>query len=244
MLDRTLRTSIIALCAVAVLGVAPAWAGARNQVGAVAIDSDRDVTTIRVRGSETPTFTVYKLERPTRVVVDLASAELGAAVGGDDAAVTYSVGAWAVGQVQAMALEDGSATVRVVATMARPGRYDVKADGDDVVIKIVARDPAPATASAADLAAAAQRMARYDGSLLAAAQRTADAAEFAFSRGATTVLELLDARRTLRAVQLEALAARADHARALHAWQSARQAAQALQTPPSPRADTAETRKP
>ncbi len=98
--------------------------------------------------------------------------------------------------------------------------------------------------AAADLAAAAQRMARYDGSLLAAAQRTADAAEFAFSRGATTVLELLDARRTLRAVQLEALAARADYARALHAWQSARQAAQALQTPPSPRADTAETSKP
>jgi len=167
--DRTLRTCIIALCAAAVLGVAPAWAGARNQIGAVAIDSDRDVTTIRVRGSETPTFTVYKLERPTRVVVDLAGAALTAPVGGDDAAVTYSVGGWAVGQVQAMALEDGSATVRVVATLARPGRYDVKADGADVVIKIVARDPAPATASAADLAAAQRET--------AAAKREAEAAK-------------------------------------------------------------------
>ena len=72
-----------------------------------------------------------------------------------------------------------------------------------------------------DQRAAAERLARYEGTLLAAAQRSAEAAEFAFGRGATSVLELLDARRTLRAVQLEALAARADHARALHALQSA-----------------------
>ena len=85
--------------------------------------------------------------------------------------------------------------------------------------------------AASDLRAAGERLARYEGSLLAAAQRTADAAEFAFSRGATSVLELLDARRTLRAVQLDALSARADHARALHAWRAGLQAAQALPTP-------------
>jgi cobalt-zinc-cadmium efflux system outer membrane protein len=77
--------------------------------------------------------------------------------------------------------------------------------------------------AASDLRAAAERRERYDGSLLAAAQRSADAAEFAFQRGATSVLEVLDARRTLRAVQLEALAARADFAKALHAWRSSLQ---------------------
>lgn len=71
-----------------------------------------------------------------------------------------------------------------------------------------------------DLRAAGERVERYEGSLLAAARRTAEAAEFAFARGATSVLEVLDARRTLRAVQLEALAARAEHARALHAWRA------------------------
>ena len=74
--------------------------------------------------------------------------------------------------------------------------------------------------AASDVRAAADRRARYEGSLLAAAQRSADAAEFAFQRGATSVLEVLDARRTLRAVQLEALAARADFAKALYAWRA------------------------
>lgn len=74
--------------------------------------------------------------------------------------------------------------------------------------------------AASDLNAAAERLERFDASLLAAAQRSAQAAEFAFQRGATSVLEVLDARRTLRAVQLEALAARTDHAKALAAWRA------------------------
>ena len=75
--------------------------------------------------------------------------------------------------------------------------------------------------AAGDLDAAADRLERFEGSLLGAASRSAEAAEFAFSRGATSVLEVLDARRTLRAVRLEALAARNDHAKALAAWRAA-----------------------
>ena len=82
--------------------------------------------------------------------------------------------------------------------------------------------------AAADLASAADRLERYDASLLEAAQRSAQAAEFAFQRGAISVLEVLDARRTLRAVQLEALAARADHAKALAAWQASLASADSL----------------
>ncbi len=77
--------------------------------------------------------------------------------------------------------------------------------------------------AASDLRAAAERRARYEGSLIAAAQRSAEAAEFAFQRGATSVLEVLDARRTLRAVQLEALAARTEYTKALHAWRASLQ---------------------
>jgi cobalt-zinc-cadmium efflux system outer membrane protein len=74
--------------------------------------------------------------------------------------------------------------------------------------------------AASDLAAAGDRVERYDSTLLDAAQRTAQAVEFAFQRGATSVLEVLDARRTLRAVRLEALAARTDYAKALAAWRA------------------------
>lgn len=80
--------------------------------------------------------------------------------------------------------------------------------------------------AASDLAAAAERLERYDSTLLDAAQRTAQAAEFAFQRGAASVLEVLDARRTLRAVRLEALAARTDHAKALAAWRASQTTAE------------------
>jgi cobalt-zinc-cadmium efflux system outer membrane protein len=74
--------------------------------------------------------------------------------------------------------------------------------------------------SASDLNAAAERVERYEQSLLGAAGRSAQAAEFAFQRGAISVLEVLDARRTLRAVQIESVAARADYAKALAAWRA------------------------
>lgn len=82
--------------------------------------------------------------------------------------------------------------------------------------------------SANDLNAASERVERFDTSLLGAAGRSAQAAEFAFQRGAISVLEVLDARRTLRAVQLEALAARVDFARALAAWRASRSSADML----------------
>jgi cobalt-zinc-cadmium efflux system outer membrane protein len=53
--------------------------------------------------------------------------------------------------------------------------------------------------------------------------------EFAFRRGASSVLEVLDARRTLRAVRLEALAARTEHAKAYAAWRAAQTTAEMLE---------------
>jgi len=71
-----------------------------------------------------------------------------------------------------------------------------------------------------DLQAAAERLQRYDESLLIEAKRAADSAEFAYKNGATGVMDLLDARRTLRAIQFDAASARNDHSRALAAWQA------------------------
>jgi len=71
-----------------------------------------------------------------------------------------------------------------------------------------------------DLQAAADRMQRYDESLLVEAKRAADSAEFAYKNGAIGVMDLLDARRTLRAIQIDAASARNDHSKALAAWQA------------------------
>ena len=70
-----------------------------------------------------------------------------------------------------------------------------------------------------ELLTAARRAQAYDADILPRARRVADGAELAYSKGAIPLTDLLDARRTLRATLLDALAARADHAKALGAWQ-------------------------
>lgn len=64
------------------------------------------------------------------------------------------------------------------------------------------------------------RLQRYQSSLLPAARQAMDAAEFGFANGAISAVELLDARRTWRAIQLEALGAQSDYARALAIWRT------------------------
>jgi cobalt-zinc-cadmium efflux system outer membrane protein len=70
-----------------------------------------------------------------------------------------------------------------------------------------------------DVSAAAERLARFQDNLLAEATKSAESAEFAYKNGAIGVMDLLDARRTLRAIQLDAASAQADYAKALAAWQ-------------------------
>jgi len=69
------------------------------------------------------------------------------------------------------------------------------------------------------LLSARDRVKRLEGGLLADAERVARAAEFAYGKGAMGLMDLLDARRTLRQIQIEAASARADYAKAMSDWQ-------------------------
>lgn len=73
----------------------------------------------------------------------------------------------------------------------------------------------------ADLEAAIDKNRRFDQSILIEAQKAADAAEFAYQHGAMSVMDLLDARRILRALQLESASVKADYAKSLFAWRAA-----------------------
>jgi cobalt-zinc-cadmium efflux system outer membrane protein len=75
----------------------------------------------------------------------------------------------------------------------------------------------------ADLAAAVDRLQRIESETLPQAREVGAASEFAYKKGALNLTDLLDARRTLRVVELEAVAARADHAKARAAWMAATQ---------------------
>jgi len=113
-------------------------------------------TKILIRGTITPTFTVYKLDRPARVVVDVSNAVMSPQIDrGDGEKATWQLNTWAVGNVSAHAV--GSArgsVVRVVVGLARPGSYKVEAVGDDVHVTITPRDPRPADTSEAHRAEA------------------------------------------------------------------------------------------
>ncbi|MES2531825.1 MAG: TolC family protein [Pseudomonadota bacterium] len=74
----------------------------------------------------------------------------------------------------------------------------------------------------------ARRWQAFDADILSRARQVADSAELAYRKGAMSLSDLLDARRTLRATQLDAIAARVDHAKAALAW---RLRTQALATP-------------
>ena len=62
------------------------------------------------------------------------------------------------------------------------------------------------------------RAGAYEAEILPRARRVAEGAELAYRKGALSLTDLLDARRTLRATVLEAVAARSEHAKALGAW--------------------------
>lgn len=69
-----------------------------------------------------------------------------------------------------------------------------------------------------ELLTAAQRAQRYDTDILPQSRKVAAGADLAYSKGALSLTDLLDARRTLRATLLEALNARTDFAKARSAW--------------------------
>ncbi len=79
-----------------------------------------------------------------------------------------------------------------------------------------------------DLDAARERRLRFETELLPKANQSSNAAEFAFRNGAIGVMDLLDARRTLKAIQGEATGARAEFAKALAAWQASAEPAPAV----------------
>jgi type IV pilus assembly protein PilQ len=205
MVSGRMRLVMMVLAVAMPLGVVRGDPG-RGRVGTVAkldvADAGQE-TVVRIRGTQTPTFTVYKLERPERIVVDVAGTRLTASPG------PRQINAWAVSQVSVEALGDVDAAVtRVVVGMARPGAYRVRAEGNDVVVTVVARDPRPAAGvDAVELAKARGEIdaARKD----AAEARSAREAEAARARGEAERLAKAAAER-----EAEAQAARQEAARA------------------------------
>jgi len=111
-----------------------------NSVRAVSVAETGATTEVRIRGDREPTYTVFKLTEPTRVVVDLTSTDVSAV---DRLQEIEGV---AVKAVMTTQFDDAESKVgRVMIVLARGADYDVRTEGNDVVIAIGTKDSLSAT---------------------------------------------------------------------------------------------------
>ncbi len=105
--------------------------GGGNLVRSIAARPVGGKTVVTVHGSAVPSFTAYRLERPARLVVDLADGRLG------DVQGPIQVDTWAVSEIALAQRTDPQArAVRVMIGFKRPASYDVRSVGEDVVITV------------------------------------------------------------------------------------------------------------
>ncbi|MCC6748609.1 MAG: type IV pilus secretin PilQ [Deltaproteobacteria bacterium] len=158
------------------LGVAPAVAnaGPLNQVSKVVVSERGDNTVVELRGTTRALFSVFKLERPPRLTVDLANSAL---VGVSN---LVDVDTWAVSQIATTQFRSDASTIaRVMINFRRACHYTVRTDGERVVVTVVphkGRPPSAMGASQADLNQARQAAAQA-GQQAAQAQASAAQAQ-------------------------------------------------------------------
>jgi type IV pilus assembly protein PilQ len=133
--------------------VGAAATSGRNKIVDVESSAEGQATWIRVHATRPAKFTVTRLDAPPRVVIDLAEGDLALRGAGS----SWPVDSWAVQKVTAHASSHGGTSgVRIVVWLARASTYRVANEGDDLVVRLMARDRAPASGAAAAKAPAAK----------------------------------------------------------------------------------------
>jgi len=130
----SMRDQFIILCGVlAVAG--PAWAAELNALRDLKVVPTSSGAQVVVSGSRAPTFTVFRLNEPDRLVVDLSSADASGIKG-------HHEGEGPVRGVVASQFSDERASVgRVLVALDHASNYDVHADGSRVIISVEGSGP-------------------------------------------------------------------------------------------------------
>ncbi len=136
----------------AALGAGPAagrGAAAQNAIRAIEVSERGGAVELEIQGSRSPSYTVFKLHDPPRLVVDLAGADLSAV------SSPISVGKGGVIGVTTAQYQDQKSSVgRVILTLDVAARYEVAPRGESVVVRIAKGDassvhPEPSGSAAA-----------------------------------------------------------------------------------------------
>ncbi len=119
-----------------------------NVVKAVQVSPLGSGARVVISGSRAPTFTVFRLSDPARLIIDLSGADVSAVRGPRDG----------VGPINGLSISqfsDEHATLgRVIVSLADPAHYDVRAAGNDVVVAVHGSSPEGAARTEAEPAVA------------------------------------------------------------------------------------------
>jgi hypothetical protein len=106
--------------------------------GLTVSELDDGSTVLRLQGDKKPTFNVYRLDDPARLVVDISASERGSVV------PHVPLDTWACGRVTIDSVEERDARlVRVVVELKREASYIVVPKDDELVVTITPREIAP-----------------------------------------------------------------------------------------------------
>ncbi len=145
-----MKTQLKSLAGLALAGLlaAPArGAGparpAPNEIRAIEVSDGAGGVEVAIRSARPPSYTVFKLQDPPRLVVDLAGADVGAV------ASPVAVNRGGVREVTTAQYKDErSAVGRVIIALEAAARYEVAPRGDAVVVKVTGGEPAAANSTA------------------------------------------------------------------------------------------------
>ncbi len=112
------------------LSIASAGAAELNTLSDLKVIPTNSGAQVVVRGNRAPTFTVFRLNDPERLVIDVSGADATAIRG-------HHPGSGPISGVVASQFADGQSSVgRLLVAVGKNSKYDVRADGDRVVASI------------------------------------------------------------------------------------------------------------
>jgi len=130
--------ALCALLAPAAPLAEPPRAGAANVIQGIGVSDGAGGVELEIRGTRAPSYTVFKLQDPPRLVVDLAGADVSAL------SAPVAVGKGGVREVTTAQYQDErSAVGRVIVALEAGARYEVKPRDRAVVVKVAAADGRP-----------------------------------------------------------------------------------------------------
>ncbi|HEX9291515.1 MAG TPA: AMIN domain-containing protein, partial [Anaeromyxobacteraceae bacterium] len=125
----------LALCALVApsrsAAEAPRAVRAANVIQGIGVSDAAGGVELEIRGTRAPSYTVFKLQDPPRLVVDLAGADISAV------ATPVPVGKAGVREVTTAQYKDDKSSVgRVIIALEGAAKYEVAPRGDAVVVKV------------------------------------------------------------------------------------------------------------